>query len=98
MRKSLADDDRMVANRTRTVSSPKTEAKGKVHKCFVEMVVGVLRVLSHGDHLCRDILAIYPSADITVDAYDSGDTAPSSAGGFPSGFSGSSAASGMVAQ
>ncbi len=88
----------MVANRTRTVSSPKTEAKGQVHKCFVDMFVGVLRVLSDDDHLCRDTLAIYSSADIAADAHDSGDTAPSSAGGFSSGFSGSSAASGMVAQ
>ena len=45
-----------------------------------------------------NIFAIYPSADMAADAHDSGDTAPSSAGGFPSGLSGSSAASGMVAQ
>ena len=81
-----------------TVSSTKTEAKGQVHRCFVEMVKGVVLVLVDDDHLCRDILAIHPSTDIAGDDHDSGDTAPSSAGGFSSDFSGSSAASGMVAQ
>ena len=88
----------MVANRLINVSSPKTEAKGQVQKSFVEMVVGVLLVLGDDDHLCMNILAIHPPANIGADAHDSGDTAPSSASGFPSGFSGSSVASGMVAQ
>ena len=88
----------MVADRMTTVPSPRTEAKGQVHKCFVEIVTGVVLVLVDHDHRCRDILAINPLADIVAYDHDSGDTAPSSAGGLSSGFSGSSAASGIVAQ
>lgn len=63
------------------------------------MAVGVLRVTGddnypRGEYPC----SISKPAEIATDAHDSGDTAPSSAGPSTSGFSGSSAASGMVAQ
>ena len=88
----------MVPNRMTTVSSPKPKAKGQVHKYFVDMVKGVLLGLGNDDYLSGLILAIHLSADVAADDHESGDTASSSAGSFSSGFSGSSAASGMVAQ
>lgn len=88
----------MVPNRIITVSSTKIEAKWQVHKCFAELVKVALYVLGNDDQLCRYIFVLYPSADIAADDHESGETASSSAGGFASGFSGSSVASGMVAQ
>ena len=49
--KLLADDNRTVPNRMTTVSSPKTKAKGQVHKYSVDMVKGVLFGLGNKDYL-----------------------------------------------
>ena len=69
-----------------------------MHRSFVAMGGGFLLVFGDGSDLRGEYPPSTLSAGIGTDAHDSGDTASSSAGPSTSGFSGSSAASGMVAQ